>query len=398
MLAKYLSHMKKTVLFMIDSLTCGGAERSLVSLLPCLDYNKVDVDLLLVGVGGIFEKYVPKQVNVIYFNHGCSTFFQRLKLVWGRFKFSLSLRLNRYRRIRLNAPHMEWMTCSSAYQPLQKEYDVAIAYQQGFPCYYVMDKVKAKRKIAWINVDIYNTRHKPSFIKPYYDKYDKVVTVSDAMRQKFIDRGLVAKNKLICIYDILNADLIQSQSQEKLSDEYNYPSKKVIVTVARVVTHHKGQDLAIEAAKILKDKGVDFKWILVGDGPDYDTISKQIEHAGLSDYVILAGLQSNPYPFIKRADVYVQTSRYEGFGLTLTEAKILAKPIVTTNFPSAYDQIKHGENGLIVGMDSKSIADGIIKVLTDNVHADLIKKANRAYKNTTAVTESKKVMDLIIES
>lgn len=388
--------MKKSVLFMIDSLTCGGAERSLVSLLPCLDYNKIEVDLLLVGAGGIFEKYVPKQVNILYFNTGCSTILQRLRLAWGRLMFSLSLRLNRFRKIRLNSPHMEWITCGQAYQPIKKEYDVAIAFQQGFPCYYVMDKVRAKRKIAWINVDIYNTRHQPSFIKPYYDRYDKVVTVSDAMLQKFIERGLIEKNKLICIYDILNADLIQLQGRDDLPIEYKYPDKKVIVTVARIVTHNKGQDIAIKAAKILKEKGLDFKWILVGDGPDYDKVSKQIEQAGLNDFVILAGLQSNPYPFIRRADVYVQTSRYEGFGLTITEAKLLGKPIVTTNFPSAYNQITDGVNGLIVEMTPEAIANAVIKVFRNKNLAIQMIESNNAYKNTTSVTESKKVMELIL--
>lgn len=389
--------MKKQVLFMIDNLACGGAERSLVSLLPCLDYNKINVDLLLVGAGGIFEKYVPKQVNILYFNHGCTSLAQRLRLAWGRVKFSISLRLNRFRRIQLNPPHMEWVTCGRAYRPLKKEYDVAIAYQQGFPCYYVMDKVAAKRKIAWINVDIYKTRHQPYFIKPYYNRYDKVVTVSDAMFEKFISQDLIPKNKLICIYDILNTDFIQSQSLENLSQICD-TSKKVIVTVARLIIRNKGQDLIVKAAKIIKDKGLDFKWILVGDGPDYLMLSKQIEEAGLNDYVILAGLQSNPYPFIRRADLYVQTSRYEGFGLTITEAKILRKPIVTTNFPSAYNQIIDGENGLIVEMTPEAISDAIFKILNNQDLAKQMIEANRRYKNTTSVTESRKVMSLILEN
>lgn len=387
--------MKKQVLFMIDSLTCGGAERSLVSLLPCLDFDKIDVDLLLVGRGGIFEKYVPGEVNIVSFNPGCVTLSQKLRLRLGRFLFSISLRINRFRKHPMNSPHIEWLTCGSAYQPLEKEYDVAVAYQQGFPCYYIMEKVKARHKLSWINVDIYNTRHRPSFIKPFYDRYDKVITVSDAMYKKFINNGLISKNKLNCVYDIVNVDLIRKQSLEALSFPIT-PSTTTIVTVGRLIQKNKGQDMAIRAARILKERGYSFKWIFVGDGPDRDSLSRQIKDYGVSENVVIAGQQPNPYPFIKAADVYVQTSRYEGFGLTITEAKLLAKPVVTTNFPSAYDQITHEENGLIVEMDPEAIAEGIIRIIEDRELAEAMSCNNASYVNATAKTESEKVMNLIL--
>lgn len=140
--------MKKKVLFMIDSLTCGGAEKSLVSLLPLLDYDKVDVTLMLVGRGGIFECYVPKQVKIINYTTGCVTITQKLWLRICRLAFSALLRLNKIRKHPLNPPTMEWMTCSIAIQPNKEHYDVAIAYQQGFPCWYILEKVNADKKYA----------------------------------------------------------------------------------------------------------------------------------------------------------------------------------------------------------------------------------------------------------
>lgn len=382
---------------MIDSLTCGGAERSLVSLLPCLDYEKIDVDLLLVGKGGIFEKYVPSQVNFKYFSSGCTTLSQKLSLMLGRIGFSIYLRLNRFRKSPMNPPHMEWITCGRAYQPLEKEYDVAIAYQQGFPTYYVMDKVCAKRKLAWINVDIYNTRHRPSFIKPYYDKYDEVVTVSEAMFKKFVKNGLIPENKLNCVYDILNVDFIKRQSLESVPEKFSQGSSLItIVTVARLIERNKGQDLAIKAARILKEKGISFRWLLVGDGPDREDLERKIIDHGVEDVVYLTGLQANPYPFIRIADVYVQTSRYEGFGLTITEAKILSRPIVSTNFPSAYNQIAEGINGLLVEMNPEAIAEGIITIIKDKDLANKIIANNSDYVDKTAETESAKVMNLIL--
>ena len=108
----------KKILFLIDSLTCGGAEKSLVSLLPLLDYSKVQVDLMLVERGGIFEQYVPKEVNVSTLSQP-QTMFYRIGLLW----FSILLRVMRKR----HGAEVRWMAMHGVYGTLKKEYDVAIA-------------------------------------------------------------------------------------------------------------------------------------------------------------------------------------------------------------------------------------------------------------------------------
>ena len=125
----------RKVLFLIDSLTCGGAEKSLISLLPLLDYSKVQVDLMLVRRGGVFEQYVPKEVTVIDLPKPRPLLFQICQM-W----FSVLLRILKKR----HGAEVRWMAMSGVYAPLEKEYDVAIAYQQGFPTYYVGKKINAK--------------------------------------------------------------------------------------------------------------------------------------------------------------------------------------------------------------------------------------------------------------
>lgn len=388
--------MKKKVLFMIDSLTCGGAEKSLVSLLPLLNYDKIDVVLMLVGRGGVFERYVPKQVKVINYTPGCETLLQKTWLCFCRLAFSFQLRLNKFRKHPYNSPTLEWMTCGTAIQPCKEHYDVAIAYQQGFPCWYVMDKVSADKKYAWINVDITKTRFRQDYVKRFYDRYDGVVAVSDALHEILLHIGLVEKERLHCIYDILNANLIRKQGEEPFQGEYLRKDLITIVTTARLIAKNKGQDMCIEAARILKDKGYKIQWLFVGDGPDRQILEQQVCDLGVDNEVHFVGMQSNPYPYIKAADIYVQSSRYEGFGLTVTEAKILGRAIVCTNFPTAYNQLEDGKNGLIVEMTSESIAKGVERLIVDESFANELRSAVSKEENTTATTESRKVMNLIM--
>lgn len=381
---------------MIDSLTCGGAEKSLVSLLPLLDYSKVDVTLMLVGRGGVFERYVPNQVKIVDYSPACKTLFQKVWLGICRVAFSCLIRLNKFRRHPLNSPTMEWMTCGSAIQPYKEHYDVAIAYQQGFPCWYVLEKVDADKKYAWINVDITKTKFRLSYVKRFYDRYDGVIAVSEALYKIILEAGLVEEKRLYCIYDILNQDLIIRQSNEDFGGEKPNEKTITIVTVARLMLQNKGQDMCVQAAKILRDKGYNFQWIFVGDGPDRDSLKGLIEKCHVKNNICLVGMQSNPYPYMKSADIYVQSSRFEGFGLTVTEAKILGRAIVCTNFPTAFNQLENGRNGIIVDMSAEAIASGIEKLLIDETLRQRLMETASKEINLTAVTESKKVMDLIM--
>ena len=159
---------------------------------------------------------------------------------------------------------------------------------------------------------------------------------------------------------------------------------------------NKGQDLCIEASKILQNKGYRFQWFFVGDGPSRQEIERLAKERGVDKEIRLVGMQPNPYPYIQAADVYVQSSRYEGFGLTVTEAKILGRAIVCTNFPTAFNQLENEKNGLIVEMTAQQIADGVERLIKDKAFAQRLAQAAGSEVNTTAVTEAKKVMEMIM--
>lgn len=372
--------MHNKILILIDSLTCGGAEKSLISLLPFLVERGYDITLMLRARGGLFEQYVPKEVNIVDFPYKPSR-FQRLR-------YSLALRMpwNKSR----HSAEIYWQCIGRHYPKLNKKYDIAIAYQQGFPTFYIAEKVNASKKIAWVNVDLKAARYSNFFCYPIYKEYDKIVVVSYILGKQFLEQGFFNnEEKIVVIRDILNEGLIRKMSLMHVEFEPGLH----LTTVGRLVPQ-KGYDLAISAAKILKDRGCKFKWHFVGGG-----MKQQLEELSkihnVDDCVVFEGEQLNPYPYIANCDIYVQTSKFEGFGLTIGEAKILGKPIVSTNFPVVYNQIQPEENGLVVEMTSEAIASGIMRLIDDKGLRDRLQLNVMAEHNTTAQTESAKVISLI---
>ena len=257
------------------------------------------------------------------------------------------------------------------------------------------EKIIAKKKIAWINTDLEQAGYRPRFNRPFYEQMSTICTVSEALYRKLPDDGFLDEERLIIIKDILNVKMIREMADAPFkSNFFNNPIK--LLTVGRLVPQ-KNYPLAVRTAEILQKKGLDFTWVFVGEGQEEDSIIRLIDRLGLKNRIVLAGQQDNPYPFFKYCDIYVHTSSVEGFGLTLSEAKILHKPIVTTNFPSAYDQIADGENGIIAQMTPESVADKIL-LLVDNpsLVARLI-DATKRDENHTAETESALVNQLLTE-
>ena len=380
----------KKILFIIDSLDCGGAEKSLVSLFPLLDYSQMDVSLAVVRRGGIFEEFLPPQVRLVPFPQP-----GRFSKVLSNCLFSALLRLCSLLGIKRHGAELGWF-CRRTFLPCFKEtYDVAVAYQQGLPTYYLVRKVKATKKIAWINTDMAEAGYRPGFNRPFYDCLSAVCTVSAALFAKLPRDGFVGEEHLSVVHDILNVILIRNLADAPLEIQGGEESIKLL-TVGRIV-QSKNLPLAVKTAEILSTKGINFFWTIVGEGPDKGLVEKKIEQAGLQGRILLAGQQVNPYPFFRDCDIYVQTSAFEGFGLTLSEAKILHKPIVTTNFPSAHDQIVDDVNGLIAEMTPESVAEKIIKLIENPALKKRLIENTRKEENRTAETESEKVNRLLLE-
>lgn len=380
----------KRILFIIDSLNCGGAEKSLVSLLPLLDYSQIDLYLSIVSRHGLFDKYLPPNVHVVPFPE-----LGWIGRIVSNFCFSVSRRILSCLGIKRHSAEL-WWNCKKGFIPKFKgNYDIAVAYQQGFPTYYLCQKVKALKKISWINIDMKNAGYRPKFNRPFYDRMSTICVVSEALYEIIPFDGYVKKEQLCVIQDILNVNLIREMSNAPYEAQTENTSVKLL-TVGRMVPQ-KNYMLAVLTAERLKSLGVDYVWTFVGDGCDRHNVESLINSANLRHNIILAGEQANPYPYFRHCDIYVQTSSFEGFGLTLSEAKILHKPIVTTNFPSAYDQIVDEENGLIADMTPESVAEKIIRLIENPTLKNRLIENTGKEENRTAEMESEKVNRLLLE-
>ena len=361
----------KKILFMINSMGVGGAEKSLSSLLNLFDYQRYDVYLQMINRGGTFEKLLPPQVKILpsipYFQFCGLPLVKQLtagniRFLKARLAVSEQLRKNDRAGKPLHATQVLWNGARNAFDPLPGVYDVAIAWGQGTPTHFVAEKVNAAKKIAWVNADYEGVGFNRGFDREIYGRYDYIPCVSEQLSEKFREVFPEYAEKVVTVYDINSEKLIRSMAEEPA----DLPSLHgtVITTVGRLVTQ-KGYDIAIEAARILKEQGADFTWMVCGEGPERKMLEEKIGQYGLQKDFILLGVQANPYPYMKAGDIYVQTSRFEGYCLTLTEARILNRPCVATNFDVVYDQMVQGENGLVVEMAPEAVAEGILRLMRD---------------------------------
>ena len=355
--------MKRKIVFFIESLNLGGAEKSLVTLLKNLDETKYEIDLLTITENGFFKDELPSWVSYKKVNQKKISLFQRIKF------FLIN-------------------------QKSDKVYDIAIAYGQGFPTYYVAEKIDANKKFAWINIDYKKAGYNINFDKSYYNKFDEIVMVSPEVQAGFIEecRELHLEYKTRVIKDISDKIEILKNADRKLQKELK--GKIKILTVGRLAGQ-KGLTLAIQACKILNDKKYNLNWYVLGEGAQRNELEKLIKENNLENRFYLLGADPNPYPYIKNCDIYVQSSLFEGLGLTVIEAAILHKPIVCTNFPTAYSILKDGETGLIVEMDSEAIAAGIEKLINKKDLKEKIVSNLKKLKNSDKEITLKKFEELI---
>lgn len=377
-------NVKKDMLFVIDSLECAGAEKSLVTLLSLIDHTKYNVDLMLFAHGGALQQLVPTYVNILEPLHYTEFTSMPLKsAVWysaknfkydmlsSRLRYTVEIRRKKYSNAQ--KARVYWQSTSHVIEKNPKVYDIAISYAQGIPTFYVAEKVKAAKKFAWVNVSYRLNEEEKEFQKGFYQQYDCIVAVSESTKEIFLETFPRFAKKIKVIYDINNPELITEMANLE-NNIYKDEFKGIrILTIGRLA-NQKGYDIAIEACKMLKEKGVNFRWYALGKGPLESEIKAILEQKGLNDHFKLLGVKSNPYPYIKDVDIYVQTSRFEGFGLAIAEARMLNTPVVTTKFDAVFSQMIDQKNGLVVEMNPDAVCEGILKLVENPNLREGIKK------------------------
>lgn len=391
----------KKMLFMLSSMNIGGVEKSFLSLLSTVPKDKYDITLLLLEKKGGFLKYVPDWIKVIeapWFIHIKPIIMQppqeTLKSYLNKkefYKIPVFLYVYVLSEKLLKNRYLFYKHVLKTVPILEEDYDVAISYQGPTDTidYYIANKVEAKRKISWVHFDVTQHMINEELYKRLYQKIDKVFVVSKEAKKKLVQKIPSILDKAEVFMNIISEDLITSLSKKEVAFDENYQGFKV-VTVGRL-SKEKGQDLAIKALAKLRSEGYQVRWYCIGEGNHRKEYEQLIESYGLKRDFILMGSLANPYPYIARANIYVQTSRHEGFCLTLAEARCLKKPIITTNFISAKDQIIDGYNGLIADLSAEDLYEKI-KLL---IEEELMRKTLVENLSTYHVDTSKEVSKLL---
>ena len=363
--------MMKKVLFVMDSLYNGGAEKSLVNLLNEIPEDKYIIDLLLLRPEGMFLSQVPENVNLLKTPEAVEKLFGNIKKS-GLYTFTKVYGTMASKKKTADAKMRDYYRWNDFYskkiKKLDGEYDVALAYTSGNVMYYTAEKVNAKKKYVWVHNDFLEAGYPKDIYNEYYKLFNGIVSISDKCVQMINNLFPQYSGKTHMIENITSSKVVKNRAMEFVPEEYQ-KAENYIVSIGRL-DNQKGFDFAIDAAAILKEKNVDFKWFVLGTGPLEAQLNSQISDRGLKDRFLLLGAKENPYPYIKNASVFVQSSRYEGKSVVLDEAKILDAPIVVTNYPTVHDQIKADNEGLIVNMTPEGIADGVVKMLTDKSYRD----------------------------
>lgn len=363
----------KKLLFVMPSLDSGGAEKSLVNLLNIIDYSQYNVDLFLLKQEGLFLNQIPKEVNLLPVTDSLKYAYKIDKSILHSFE-SMKYGLLRimstfickflYKR---NSRQQRWIKYYKKYLPnLENKYDIAVGFLEGDASYYVIDKVSAIKKILWIHNDFNEIKKNEdaNVYENYFKKANNVVTISKQCVEILKQNYPHMQDKFICLPNLTSSNLIEKLSEEYEITEFN---KKIfnILSIGRL-TKQKGYDFAIDALKILKNQGSNVHWWIIGAGELENQLKKQVKEAALEEYFTFLGLKENPYPYIKKCDLLVQSSRWEGKSVVLDEAKILATPILATNYSTIKDQLIDQKEGIIVDMNPIAIAEGINSLINNN--------------------------------
>lgn len=351
--------MKKKLLFINGHLNTGGVEKALLDVLKHLDYDRYDVDLLLLEELGDYAPELPPQVNVIFRDLkgtygslpkcllGCIArrdwFSLRMRLIFLAMKFFGQKQIAHAKKLLIGGKH----------------YDCAVGFRSGICTQIAAFACNADKRITWWHHGEINVDH-ASYLEAA-GNCDGIAVVSETCRNMLTYTFPALKSKFVTVPNMLDPDAVSMKAQA--FDPY--PDKDIlhIVSVGRLAKE-KHFENAIFAARKLKEQGIRFLWHLVGDGELREELQKKAKNADVTDCFAFEGNQVNPYPFVKHADLFVHPSYVESFGIVVAEAMALGTPCVVTRSLGPCEFVKDGINGVLTEQDPESLAQNVLEMLT----------------------------------
>ena len=368
----YDVHKMRKLFFVLSSMNVGGVEKAFLGLLSTMSLEENEVHIGLIHKNGYLLNQLPKEVHI----HEISVYQKYERFINAPIRSNIKALLRERRlweafvqlmlevHFRLTGTRYWFYRHILRNEPMMDEaFDVAVAFAGPSQMidYFICNKVCAKEKYGWIHFDISRYGIDAGLTAKLYKNYEKIFVVSEEARQIFVKRFPQFAEKTEVRYNVVSKDQIVRMAGVGPTFADDYQGCRLL-TVGRI-SPEKGQMLAIETLMLLKDRGYDVRWYFVGDGKDLRCCKSRAMELGLKDDAVFLGLQTNPYRFMRDCDIYVQPSFHEGFCITLAEALCFDKPIVTTNFTGAKEQLKNWHDSVISDINAKSLADGIEHLL-----------------------------------
>lgn len=379
----------KKLLFVINSMEIGGTRRSLLNLLSVLvKRNDIECSLLIFAPFGDYMAQLPSSIKIVKSTRALVAMFSSVGELRNRKDYiGLSLKVLLAVKKKFFGEHAVMNELYERHiRKTEKQYDIAIGFQEG-GCNDYVSLTRADKKVFWIHNNYENLTELAHGDPQSYERADSINFVAEASMNSFKNAMPEFTSKMRVIKNVLPQDQIKVASMERCEQIFRKNSIHLI-SVGRVA-RQKGFDRLIEVADSLKKKGFDFEWIIIGDGEQRDNFAIRCKEQKLENNVRFIGAIANPYPYMRQADLFVLTSRYESQPMVIMEALTLGIPVLSTSFDSVNEIIRGKAFALAVENSSKGISDGLKFLLEDKRRIEEMKKATSefVYDNATIVNQ-----------
>lgn len=359
--------MKKKIIFVTKALWIGGIETALVNLLNHFNYDKYDVTLLVLKAELNMLKQIHPKCRVLIADRDETVSFQE------KYRYSRLYHLTEepanpsrlHKMMMWTVPLIRWVENRFYIRYIRK-----MMQGERFDTTVIYSDVAGETAVRAIRADKYLMfYHHGAMRHVYHDiiaykKCEKIIAVSENQAKKLKEFIPAFANKVFVIHNLVDVAGILEKSNSIVSETFD-SSKFHIVTVGRIAKE-KGIDLAVFACAELVKKGVSgIQWWIVGGGPEAENIRDMIKQLNLEEYICMTDMKDNPYPYMKRSNLYVQPSRIEGYPMTILEAMILGKVVISTDNPGAREIITNDKMGVLCNCSPKAIADMIMRLMID---------------------------------
>lgn len=374
------------ILFIIDNLCGGGAEKVLVDILNNISYEKYNIELFLIRNKGVYLDFIPHNVTVNYIYNDKkyeNKFIYKLYYIMTKLHFKLN--------------RIKGLKSIFKYNLKGKTFDIYISFLEGAPMQLIADSGLRGKKIAWIHTEMNKhnimNRKKEKFVM---QNMDKLVCVSQGAKKSLVEKYPYISKEIVVINNPIDITLIEKKSKEIVMD-IKRGEIPVFIAIGRI-EKVKGYDLLLEAHRRIIKEGLIHKVIIVGEGSERKYLEKLAREYGVEESFKFIGFKSNPYKYLKLADYYVMPSRYEGYPLSLCEAIALEKPIICSNFESANEILLDGNLGLIFKReDINDLVKSMKRLLIDKELVSRLKNNCGENKLTLSFKNNIKKIENILE-